>query len=161
MPETIGRTQEELEDREIQQLRDRGAGEVEIQTAVEALAAVRAARAKADAEAMRDSLKTAQERYDEELEMYDLMRADQLISDEEHEKARAALAKRLGLDKADDVEKRISVAGTFSGYRLAGQFGGAEITAKEQLAETKRMRAATERWLDVGERIVDKLEARH
>lgn len=49
-----------------------------------------------------------------------------------------------------------SVAGTFSGWRLTGQFGGLEQTAKEQLAETKIGHRMFDRMITVLDRIEQK-----
>jgi hypothetical protein len=57
----------------------------------------------------------------------------------------------------DDIERKareavegpqLASAGTFSGYRLAGQFGQATKTAEQQLAEARKQTAALDRLND-------------
>jgi hypothetical protein len=113
------------------------------------------------------SLRTAAEWLADEVADLDKMRAGGAIDDETYQRAKAKLEEEAA--RREELEKRAtgaadpkqSVAGTFGGWRLGAQFGTVEQTARQQLAETKRMRHATERWLEVGERIVEKLEATH
>lgn len=135
MAETIGRSQDEIEEMEIQRLRDRGADPDEVDAAVQALAKVRAARLRADAEAVRQGLKTNKERYADELTELQKMLDAKLLSDAEYEKAREKLREKHGIGQ-DVVEQRLAVSGTFSSARLGGQFASMNVE-KEQLAVQK------------------------
>jgi hypothetical protein len=137
MAETIGKSQEEIEEMEIQRLRDRGASQEEVDAAIQALAKVRAARLRADAEAVREGLKTNKQRYADELAELQKMLDAKLLSDAEYEKAREKLREKHGIGQ-DVVEQRLSVSGTFSSARLGGQFAGLNIE-KDQLRVQRSM----------------------
>jgi hypothetical protein len=137
MAETIGKSQEEIEEMEIQRLRDRGASQEEVDAAIQALAKVRAARLRADADSVREGLKTNKERYADELAELQKMLDAKLLSDAEYEKAREKLREKHGIGQ-DVVEQRLSVSGTFSSARLGGQFAGLNIE-KDQLRVQRSM----------------------
>lgn len=92
-------------------------------------------------------------------------RQEERIAEDPQDQLRIRIRELEKQKAADELERKAreavegpkeSVAGTFSAWRLGGQFGTVEQTARQQLEETKRNRHLVERAVQLLDRIAEK-----